>query len=193
MTGHESPKRVHVPFASDEAIGELRAGDALLLSGVLYTARDAAHRRMVEAMDRGEALPLPLKHQVIYYVGPTPAPPGRPIGSAGPTTAYRMDPYTPQLVELGLGGAIGKGYRGPVVKEAMRGRAFVYMAASGGAGALLSQCIREAAVIAYEDLGTEAIRRLTVEDFPVIVINDTLGTDYYEVAQAPWRRMECSQ
>ncbi len=193
MTQHGDPKRVRVPFASDEVIRELRAGDALLLSGVLYTARDAAHRRMVEATSRGETLPVPLEHEVIYYVGPTPARPGRPIGSAGPTTAYRMDPYTPPLIELGLGGTVGKGYRGPEVKGAMRGYAFVYMAASGGAGALLSQCIREAAVLAYEDLGTEAVRRLVVEDFPVIVINDTLGTDYYEVAQAPWRRTEGRQ
>ncbi len=186
QTGHA--RSIRIPFESAQAIRDLRAGDALLLSGVMYTARDAAHQRMLQGLERGEGLPIPVEREVIYYVGPTPPRPGEAIGSAGPTTAYRMDPYTPQFIEMGLGGAIGKGYRGAEVREAIRGRAFVYMAAIGGAGALLGRCIKEASVIAYEDLGTEAIRRLVVEDFPVIVINDTLGSDFYEVAQEPWRR-----
>lgn len=188
MSSQEHAKRIQVPFESEEAIRDLRAGDALLLNGTLYTARDAAHKRILEAADRGEELPIPIERQVIYYVGPTPPREGEAIGSAGPTTAYRMDPYTPPLIEMGLGGAIGKGYREAEVKEAMKGHAFVYMAAIGGAGALLGKRIKEAQVLAYEDLGTEAIRRLVVEDFPVIVINDTEGTDFYEVAQAPWRK-----
>lgn len=187
MSHEAHARRVTVPFESEETIRDLRAGDTLLLSGTLYTARDAAHQRMLQSLERGEGLPLPVEREVIYYVGPTPHRPGQAIGSAGPTTAYRMDPYTPQLINMGLGGTIGKGYRGPEVREAMAGHAFVYMAAIGGAGALLGRCVTEAVVLAYEDLGTEAVRRLVVEDFPVIVINDTHGVDFYEVAQAPWR------
>lgn len=177
-----------IPFESEEAIRGLRAGETLLLTGTMFTARDAAHKRLVDALSRGERLPLPLDREVVYYVGPTPARPGEVIGSAGPTTAYRMDPYTPPLIERGLGGMIGKGGRGREVRDAIRGRACVYMAAMGGAGALLAKRIVAAELVAYEDLGPEAIRRLTVEDFPVIVINDAVGGDFYEVAQAPWRR-----
>lgn len=181
-------KRIRVPFASAEEILSLRAGDFVLLSGTLYTARDAAHRRLIEALDRGEELPIPIARQVIYYVGPTPAKPGQAIGSAGPTTAYRVDPYTPRLIELGLGATVGKGWRGPVVREALRGKPSAYLAAIGGAGAYLAKRIVAAEMVAYEDLGTEAIRRLTVEDFPAVVINDSEGSDFYEIAQAPWRR-----
>jgi fumarate hydratase subunit beta len=141
---------------------------------------------MIEALDRGEELPIPLEREVLYYVGPTPPRPGQAIGAAGPTTAYRMDPYTPALVAHGLGGMIGKGWRGPEVRECLVGSACVYMATFGGAGALLSKRITAAEVVAWYDLGTEAVRRLTVEEFPVIVINDTIGADYYQVAQAPW-------
>jgi len=184
---HE-PLSVQVPFASEEVIRSLNAGDPVLLSGTLYTARDAAHKRMIEALERGDELPIPLEREVIYYVGPTPARPGRVIGAAGPTTAYRVDPYTPQLIERGLGGMIGKGWRGPEVRACIARHACVYMAAIGGAGALLGQRITAAEVIAYGDLGTEAVRKLTVKDFPAIVINDTHGVDFYEVAQAPWRK-----
>lgn len=181
-------KRIRLPFASDEVILSLRAGDSVLLSGTLYTARDAAHRRLIEALDRGEELPIPLAREVLYYVGPSPPRPGQVIGSAGPTTAYRVDPYTPRLIDLGLGGMIGKGWRGPEVRQALLGRPCVYMAAIGGAGAYLAKRITAAEMVAYEDLGPEAIRRLTVEDFPAIVINDSLGADFYEEAQAPYRR-----
>jgi len=184
----DSPKRITVPFASDEAVLDLRAGDFVLMTGTLYTARDAAHRRLIDALDRGEELPIPIARQVIYYVGPSPAKPGQVIGSAGPTTAYRVDPYTPRLIDLGLGASLGKGWRGPTVREAIRGKPSAYLAAIGGAGAYLAKRIVAAEIVAYEDLVTEAIRRLTVEDFPAVVINDTLGADFYEIAQAPWRR-----
>jgi fumarate hydratase subunit beta len=181
-------KRIRIPFEDPAEILSLRAGDSLLLSGVMYTARDAAHKRLIEALDRGEELPIPLPREVIYYVGPTPPKPGQVIGSAGPTTAYRVDPYAPRLIELGLGGMIGKGWRGQVVRDALVGKPCVYMAAIGGAGAYLAKRITAAEVVAYDDLGPEAIRRLTVEDFPVIVINDSEGTDFYDVAQAPYRK-----
>ncbi len=181
-------KRIRLPFESDETILSLRAGDSVLLSGTLYTARDAAHKRLLETLDRGEALPIPLEGEVIYYVGPTPPKNGLPLGSAGPTTAYRMDPYVPRLVERGLGGMIGKGWRGPEVRQALVGRPCVYLAAIGGAGAYLAKRITAAELVAYEDLGPEAIRRLTVEEFPAIVINDSQGADFYETAQAPYRR-----
>ena len=157
----------------------LRAGDRVRLSGTIYTARDAAHKRMVEALREGRKIPIPLQDAVIYYVGPTPAPPGRPIGAAGPTTSYRMDAYAPTLLDLGQSGMIGKGMRSGEVIEAMKRNGAVYFAAIGGAGALISRCIKEAEVIAYEDLGAEAVRRLTVKDMPLIVAIDSLGNNLY--------------
>ena len=165
---------------SDEDAKALRAGDYVYLSGTVYTARDAAHKRMAEALDRGDELPFDLKGNVIYYMGPSPARPGRVIGSAGPTTSGRMDSYTPRLLDLGLKGMIGKGKRSGEVLDAMKRNGCVYFAAVGGAGALLSHCIVSSEVIAYDDLGTEAVRKLTVEDFPVIVVGDSEGNDLYE-------------
>lgn len=173
---------------TDEVVERLRAGDKVTLSGVIYVARDAAHKRLVEALDRGEELPLDLRGQVIYYMGPSPARPGRPIGAAGPTTSGRMDPYAPRLMAEGLKGMIGKGNRSPAVREAMQKHKAVYFGAIGGAGALISQSIKEAEVIAYPDLGAEALRRLVVEDFPLIVINDIYGGDAYEEGKARYRR-----
>lgn len=165
---------------TDADCKQLRAGDSVYLSGTLYTARDAAHKRMYEALAAGEALPFDIKGQTIYYLGPTPARAGQVIGSAGPTTSGRMDKYTPALLAQGLRGMIGKGRRSESVIEAMKQHGAVYFAAVGGAGALLSQCITASEVIAYEDLGTEAIRRLTVRDFPVFVCIDAEGTDLYQ-------------
>lgn len=158
----------------------LKIGDRVLLNGVVYTARDAAHKRLVELLDRGEPLPFPLEGQVIYYVGPSPAAPGRPVGAAGPTTSYRMDAYAPALMRHGLRGMIGKGARNDAVKEAMRRHKAVYFAAIGGAGALMARSIVSAEVIAYSELGPEAVRRLEVRNFPVIVANDVHGGDLYE-------------
>lgn len=176
-----------VPPLDLEAVSALRAGDKVLISGTVFAARDAAHRRMVEALHRGEPLPIELRGQIIYYMGPTPARPGRPIGAAGPTTAGRMDPYTPELLDLGLKVMIGKGRRSQEVREAMMRHKAVYLAAVGGAGALLAQHIVAAEVAAYEDLGPEAILRLTVEGFPAVVINDIHGGDAYESGQALFR------
>jgi fumarate hydratase subunit beta len=164
------------------AIDALHAGDHVLLSGTLLTARDAAHKRLVEALERGEPLPIDLQGQVVYYVGPAPAKPGQPIGSAGPTTSGRLDPYTPALLAAGMRGMIGKGYRSPAVREAIAQHGAVYFAALGGTGAVLARHITFAQVIAYEDLGTEAIHRLTVVDFPAIVVNDRYGHDAYQDA-----------
>ena len=164
----------------EEDIRELKIGDSIYITGVIYVARDAAHKRMQEALERGEDLPFDIHNNIIYYMGPSPAREGRVIGSAGPTTATRMDKYTPQLLDLGLKGMIGKGKRSREVKEAIVRNGAVYFAAVGGAGALLSKCIKESEVIAYEDLGAEAIRRLYVEDFPVIVVIDREGADLYE-------------
>jgi fumarate hydratase subunit beta len=172
----------------DEDIARLKAGDRVLLTGVLYTARDAAHKRLVEALERGEKLPIDLKGQVLYYVGPSPAPPGKVIGSAGPTTAYRMDRYTPRLLQEGLKGIIAKGHRSEKVKEALKQHKAVYFAATGGAGALLSQRVLRAEVVAYADLGPEAIGRLEVKDFPAIVINDTHSGDLYLQGKEKYRR-----
>ena len=172
-------KKIHAPLVSEE-IKELRAGDYVYITGTFYTARDAAHKRMEEALNQGSPLPLDLKDNVIYYMGPSPARQGRPIGSAGPTTASRMDKYTPRLLDLGLKGMIGKGKRTPEVAEAIVRNQAVYFAAVGGAGALLSKCIVESQMIAYEDLGTEAIRKLTVKDFPAVVVIDSLGNNLYE-------------
>ncbi|MDE7176317.1 MAG: Fe-S-containing hydro-lyase [Lachnospiraceae bacterium] len=165
-----------------ETAKELRAGDYVYLTGTIYTARDAAHKRMQEALDKGEALPISMRGNVIYYMGPSPAREGRPIGSAGPTTASRMDKYAPALLDLGLIGMIGKGKRSEAVKKAVVRNGAVYFAAVGGAGALLAGSIKTSEVIAYDDLGTEAIRRLTVENFPAIVVIDSEGQDLYETA-----------
>ncbi|MGN1159215.1 MAG: Fe-S-containing hydro-lyase [Lachnospiraceae bacterium] len=165
-----------------ETARELRAGDYVYISGTIYTARDAAHKRMTEALANGENLPFQMDRNVIYYMGPSPAREGRPIGSAGPTTASRMDKYAPALLDLGLGGMIGKGKRSKEVTDAIVRNGAVYFAAVGGAGALLSKSILESEVIAYEDLGTEAIRKLTVKDFPVIVVIDSQGSNLYETA-----------
>jgi len=177
------------PPLTDEVVSKLKAGDRVLITGVIYTARDMAHKHLVEAYRRGEALPFELKGQILYYTGPTPAPPGRPIGSAGPTTSYRMDKYTPALLELGLKGMIGKGPRGQEVKDAIRAHKAVYFAAIGGAGALISKAIRKAEVIAYPELGAEAVMRLEVEDFPAIVVNDTQGADLYRIGVEQYREV----
>ena len=158
---------------------KLEIGDRVLLTGVIYSARDAAHKRLFDLIQAGKELPVDIRGQVIYYVGPAPAKPGKPIGSAGPTTSYRMDAYAPKLIELGLKGMIGKGNRGAGVVEAMKKFKAVYFGATGGAGALLARSIRKAETVAYEDLGPEAIQRMEVEDFPVVVINDTKGNDLY--------------
>lgn len=174
-------KHIRVPFTKEEAAG-LQAGDYVYLTGTLYTARDAAHKRMQETLDAGERLPVDIRGNVIYYMGPSPAREGRAIGSAGPTTASRMDKYTPQLLDLGMSGMIGKGKRSSAVKEAVMRNGAVYFAAVGGAGALLSKSITASEIAAYEELGTEAIRKLTVENFPVIVCMDAAGNDLYETA-----------
>ena len=178
---HRMDKYINVPFSDEEAAG-LMAGDYVYLTGIIYTARDAAHKRMHEALERGEQLPLKMKNNVIYYMGPSPARPGRVIGSAGPTTASRMDKYTPRLLDLGLKGMIGKGKRTQEVKDAIIRNGAVYFAAVGGAGALLSRSVISSEVIAYDDLGTEAIRKLEVKNFPVIVVMDSQGNDLYKTA-----------
>ncbi len=174
-------KYLNAPFGTEEA-AQLCAGDYVYLSGTIYTARDAAHKRMYEALQKGESLPMEMKNNVIYYMGPSPAREGRPIGSAGPTTSSRMDKYAPSLLDLGLIGMIGKGKRSEQVKQAVVNNGAVYFAAVGGAGALLSRSIVQSEVIAYDDLGTEAIRKLTVENFPVIVVIDSKGNNLYETA-----------
>ena len=164
---------------TDADIEKLSIGDVVFLTGTIYTGRDAAHKRLVDSLDKGETLPFDLKGALIYYVGPSPAPPGRPIGAAGPTTSYRMDTFAPRLHAHGLKASIGKGKRSDEVKAAMQKYKAVYLGATGGAGALLSQCVTEAKVIAYEELGPEAIRELTVEKFPLLVINDAYGGELY--------------
>ena len=173
---------------TDEAVAGLRAGDDVLLWGPLYVGRDSAHKRIVEALDEGRPLPFELAGQTIYYMGPSPAKPGQVIGSAGPTTSGRMDLYSPRLMAEGLRGMIGKGMRSPAVKEAMKQHRAVYFAAIGGAGALIAKAIKSSEVIAYEELGAEAVLRLEVEDFPVIVINDIYGGDLYEEGKARYRK-----
>jgi fumarate hydratase subunit beta len=180
-------KRIKLPLSEDDIQG-LRAGETVLLSGPLLSARDAAHKRITAALLSGEDLPVKLKGETIYYVGPCPAPPGRIIGSAGPTTSGRMDSYTSRLLELGVVGMIGKGQRSAEVIAAMVKNGAVYFAALGGAGALIAKSIKEAKVIAYPDLGPEAIRRLIVEDFPVIVAIDAGGNDLYRIGLAAYRR-----
>ena len=172
--------RITAPLTREKAKA-LRSGDSCLISGVIYTARDAAHKRLCELVAQGKELPLEIKDAIIYFVGPTPARPGEAIGSAGPTTSYRMDAYSPTLIALGQTGMIGKGKRSPEVVAAMKEYGAVYFGAIGGCGALLSRCIKKAEVIAYEDLGAEAIHRLEVEDFPVVVVIDSQGNNLYEI------------
>lgn len=171
-------KRIYTPFSAEEA-RTLVCGEQVLISGIIYTARDAAHKRLVELAAAGKPLPLPVKESIIYYVGPAPAKPEQVIGSAGPTTSYRMDAYAPTLLDMGLTGMIGKGKRGGEVVEAMKRNGAVYFCAIGGAGALLARCVKKSEIIAYEDLGAEAIRRLEVEDLPVIVAIDSKGNNLY--------------
>ena len=182
-------KKLQTPFTREMA-RSLKAGDACLISGVIYTARDAAHKRLCELVAQGKPLPLNMENAIIYFVGPTPAKPGQAIGSAGPTTSYRMDAYSPALIAIGQTGMIGKGKRGSEVIEAMKTYGAVYFGATGGCGALLSKCIKKSEIIAYEDLGAEAIRRLEVEDFPVTVIIDSEGNNLYETGRAEYLRGE---
>ncbi len=179
-------RRIHMPLSKEDALS-LKCGDYVYLTGTIYTARDAAHKRMYEALRTGGELPFDIKGQTIYYMGPSPAREGRPIGSAGPTTASRMDKYAPELLDLGLIGMIGKGKRTREVKDAIIRNGAVYFAAVGGAGALLSKCILSSETIAYDDLGTEAVRKLEVKDFPVIVVIDHEGIDLYEESQKQYR------
>ena len=182
-------KKVRLPLTED-AVKDLKAGANVLLSGVMYVARDSAHKRMTESLNRGEPLPFDIRGQTIYYMGPTPAKPGRVIGSAGPTTSGRMDPFSPRLIAAGLRGMIGKGMRSAAVKEAIKKHGAVYMAAIGGTGALISKSIKKSEVIAYKELGAEAILRLEVEDFPATVINDIYGGDLYEEGKAKYQQKE---
>ena len=181
-------KHINAPF-NEETARELKSGDMVYISGTIYTARDAAHKRMYDSLRKGEELPLDVKNNVIYYMGPSPAREGRPIGSAGPTTASRMDKYAPELLDLGLRGMIGKGKRTPEVKDAIVRNGAVYFAAIGGAGALLSKAIKSSEVIAYDDLGTEAIRKLEVVDFPAIVVIDSEGHNLYETAIKEYQKI----
>lgn len=180
-------RRITTPFKLD-VIESLRAGQKVFLSGFIYTARDAAHKRLIETLKKGERLPFDIVDQVIYYCGPSPAAPGRAIGACGPTTSSRMDAYAPTLISLGLKGMIGKGKRSEAVKEAMRQYKAVYFGATGGAGALLSRSVVSAQTIAYEDLGPEAIIRLEVKNMPLFVVNDVYGIDLYETGEAKYRR-----
>jgi fumarate hydratase subunit beta len=180
-------KRIALPLTDDTLQG-LRAGDDVLLSGTMYVGRDSAHKRIVEALDQGKPLPFDVRGQTIYYMGPSPAKPGQVIGSAGPTTSGRMDSYSPRLMAEGLRGMVGKGMRSPAVKEAMKKYRAVYFAAIGGAGALISKAIKKSDVIAYEELGAEALLRIEVADFPVIVINDIYGGDLYEEGKAKYKK-----
>lgn len=180
-------RHIQVPITKEDA-RSLKSGDYVYLTGTIYTARDAAHKRMQDALDNGESLPMSIERNVIYYMGPSPAREGRPIGSAGPTTASRMDKYAPKLLDLDLGAMIGKGKRNQAVKDAIVRNGAVYFAAIGGAGALLSKCIEQSEVIAYDDLGAEAIRKLEVRDFPVVVVIDSQGNDLYETAVEKYRK-----
>ena len=180
------PIRITLPLTREKA-RSLKAGDAVLLSGVIYTGRDAAHKRLIALLDAGEELPIDVKDQVIYYVGPAPASPGHAVGPAGPTTSYRMDPYAPRLIELGLTGMIGKGKRNGEVIDAMKKHGCVYFGATGGAAALASRSIKRSEVVCYEDLGSEAIHRFEIQDFPVIVLIDCEGNNLYETGPAAFR------
>ena len=179
--------RLTTPLTGQD-VSRLKAGDRVLLNGVVYTGRDAAHKRIVEAMQAGNEPPFPLEGAAIFYVGPSPAPPGRVIGAAGPTTSYRMDAYAPYLIARGLKAMIGKGKRGEDVKQALARHQAVYLAAIGGAGALMARCITEAQVIAFPDLGPEAVRRLVVRDMPLFVVNDVRGGDLYQEGKAAYAR-----
>jgi len=175
------------PPLTDEIVRELKAGDEVLISGTIYTARDAAHKRLVELLDAGRELPIDVKGQIIYYVGPSPERPGKPIGSAGPTTAYRMDAYAPRLIEIGLKGMIGKGERGENVVESMKEHGAVYFASTGGAAALIARSIVSSKIVAYEDLGPEAIREMTVKDFPAVVAQDSHGNNVYKTGKEKYK------
>lgn len=179
-------KKISLPL-TEAAVKELKTGDNVLISGVMYVARDAAHRRMIEALDKEEPLPFDIRGQTVYYMGPTPPKPGEVIGSAGPTTSMRMDAYAPRLLAGGLKGMIGKGARSQAVRDAMMKYKAVYFAAIGGTGALISRSIKKAEVLAYEDLGAEAVRRIEVEDFPAVVINDVHGGDLFQEGKAAYR------
>lgn len=181
------PIRLKTPL-SDQDVEKLKIGDRVFISGVIYTGRDAAHKRLFDLLKEGKDLPFDIQGQIIYYVGPTPAKPGQALGSAGPTTSYRMDAYSPMLIARGLKGMVGKGMRSDAVKEAMKKYKAVYFAATGGAGALLAKRVRKAEVVAYEDLGPEAIRKLVVEDLPVIVVNDVRGNDLYVEGEKKYKR-----
>ena len=187
MTAADGIKEVATPLSNAD-IESLAAGDRVRISGVIYTARDAAHGRLFPLIEKGEALPIDVKGAIIYYTGPSPARPGDVVGSVGPTTASRMDKFTPALLKLGLKGTIGKGYRGQPVKDALKQYKAVYFGSIGGAGAVLSQFVKKLEVVAYEDLGTEAIRRLEVEGFPAIVLNDCHGGDLYQDGQKQFAR-----
>ena len=182
-----NPIRLKTPL-TDADVETLRIGDKVLLNGVIYTGRDAAHKRMTDLLKEGKPLPFDMRGQIIYYVGPAPARPGKPIGSAGPTTSYRMDAYAPRLMEIGMKGMIGKGNRAPEVIEAMRKFKAVYFGATGGAGAVIARSIKKAEVVAYPELGPEAIHRLEVEDFPVVVVNDVRGNDLYVEGAKRYRK-----
>ncbi|QDR79781.1 Fe-S-containing hydro-lyase [Sporomusa termitida] len=184
----EEAIKLVTPLAAAKA-RQLKAGDLVLITGTIYTARDAAHKRMVEALAAGERLPVDFTDQIIYYVGPAPAKPGQAIGSAGPTTSGRMDAYTPRLLDQGLRGMIGKGYRSPAVVAAMQQHGAVYFAATGGAAALIAKTIKKYEIVAYEDLGPEALSRLTVEDFPAIVVIDSEGRNFYTAGQSKYREL----
>jgi fumarate hydratase subunit beta len=184
----EEAIRIQTPL-TDEMVEKLKIGDKVLVSGFIYTARDAAHKHLVELVNKGQPLPFDIKGQIIYYVGPTPPKPGKVIGSAGPTSSYRMDPYAPVLMAKGLKGMIGKGSRGKEVIDAMKKYRAVYFAAIGGAGALLSKRIKNSEVVAYPDLGPEAIRKIEIEDFPAIVVNDTYGRDLYEEGRRKYKKI----
>ncbi len=182
------PKRITAPF-DEETAASLRAGESVLITGKILAARDAAHKRMVECLEKGEELPVDLKGQVVYYVGPAPAKPGHAIGSAGPTTSGRMDAYAPKLMEQGLKGMIGKGYRKPEVVESMKNHKVPYLAAVGGAGALIARSIKKYDVLAWPELGPEALAVMEVEDFPAIVVIDSLGDNFYTTGQKPYRKI----
>jgi fumarate hydratase subunit beta len=181
-----APQKIKTPL-TEEVITSLHAGDMVLLSGEVYTARDVAHRRIYDALTKGEALPVDLSKTVLFYAAPTPTPPGKVIGSIGPTTSYRMDFFTPKLIENGLRGMIGKGNRSPEIVDAIKKNIAVYFGAIGGIAALMSQCVKKMELVAYEDLGPEAIRKLTIVDLPLVVINDSQGNDLYLSEQRKWR------
>lgn len=185
MVAQQTPRHIRTPLTSDE-IASLQAGDMVLLSGEVYTARDVAHRRLYEALEKGEKLPINLSEAVLFYAAPSPTPPGRIIGSIGPTTSYRMDFFTPKLIANGLRGMIGKGNRSAEVLNAINKYGAVYFGAIGGIAALTAQCIRKVELIAYEDLGPEAIRKITLENMPLVVVNDARGNDLYVLARQQW-------